>query len=454
MTTTPNVSSSTRFWNSPSFKLLAIAFLILLLLIPQSMLTDLIREREYYKSEATLQVTEKWASAQTIAGPMLKIPIERTELMNKEVHTTQGAYYILPETFQAYMAMETETRKKGFYNVPVYTSTNDFKGQFLAADIEKVKKSNEVILWKDIEIVIGIQDLKGIVGIPKLNLNGGSLELSPANNESAYGLKMMKASFPLQESGMASTEHFNFELSATIKGTDQLNLIPVGKSTKVEVSGNWPHPGFEGAFLPMSHNINDKGFSAQYEVSHFNRAFAGILVSPFDPSVLQEKMAIQMVVPADEYQLGMRAVKYCLLVIILIFMSLFLYESITRTEVHLIQYLLIGAAIIIFYALLIAMSEVIGFTGAYICASIATILLIHLYMYSIVSKKRINWLLSGIQCIILCFIAIVIHAQEMSLLMGSIGLFITLAVIMYTSRKIDWNFTGNSKEKIEQPNFE
>lgn len=453
MNTTPGISSIPRFWNAPSFKLLAIAFLILLLLIPQTMLTDLIREREFYKSEAALQVTEKWASAQTIAGPMLKIPVERTELINKEVHTIQGAYYLLPETFQAHMAMETETRKKGFYNVPVYTSTNDFKGHFLSAEMERFNKSNEKILWKDIEIVIGIQDLKGIVGIPKLSMNGEQLELSPANNDSAYGLKMMKAAFPQVESGFASTERFNFELRATIKGTDQLNLIPVGKSTKAEVSGNWPHPGFEGAFLPMSHSINEKGFSAQYEVSHFNRAFAGILISPFEPSVLQEAMGIQMVVPADEYQLGMRAVKYCLLVIILIFMSLFLYESITRTEVHLIQYLLIGAAIIIFYALLIAISEVIGFTWAYICASLATILLIHLYMYSIVNKKRINWLLSSIQCVILCFIAIVIHAQEMSLLMGSIGLFITLSVIMYTSRKIDWNFTGNSKEKLEQPDF-
>lgn len=454
MTTTPIPSSIPRFWNTPSFKLMAIAFLILVLLIPQTMLTELIREREFYKSEATLQVTEKWASAQTIAGPMLKIPIERTELINKELHKTQSAYYILPETFRANLAMQTETRKKGFYNVPVYTSTNDFKGKFLASDIEKIKKSNEIILWKDIEIVIGIQDLKGIVGIPKLNMNGNPLELSPANNEASSGLKMMKASFPLVETGIAGNESFSFELSASIKGTDQLNLIPLGKSTKVEVSGNWPHPGFEGAFLPLSHTINDKGFSAQYEVSHFNRAFAGILVSPFDSSVLQETMAIQMVVPADEYQLGMRAVKYCVLVIILIFMSLFLYEAITRTGVHIIQYLLIGAAIIVFYALLIALSEVIGFTVAYICASIATILLIHLYMYSIVSKKRINWLLSGIQCIILCFIAIVIHAQEMSLLMGSIGLFITLAVIMYTSRKIDWGFSGGSSAKWKEMEME
>jgi inner membrane protein len=450
MSTTPLISSIPRFWNAPSFKLLAIAFLILLLLIPQNMLTGLIHEREFYKSEATMQVTEKWASAQTIAGPMLKIPIERTELIEKELHKTQGAYYILPEKFQANMAMETETRKKGFYNVPVYTSVNDFKGEFLASEIEKIKKSNEIILWKDIEIVIGIQDLKGIVGIPRLTVNGDSLELSPANNDGSSGLKMMKASFPVEESAIAKKGSFSFELSATIKGTDQLNLIPVGKSTKAEVSGNWPHPGFEGAFLPMSHSINEEGFTAQYEVSHFNRAFAGILISPFDPLVLQETMAIQMVVPADEYQLGMRAVKYCVLVIILIFMSLFLYESITRTNVHIIQYLLIGAAIIVFYALLIAISEVIGFTGAYICASIATILLIHLYMYSIVSKKRINWLLSGIQCIILSFIAIVIHAQEMSLLMGSIGLFITLAVIMYTSRKIDWGFSGSSAQKLNE----
>ncbi|MBK7426421.1 MAG: cell envelope integrity protein CreD [Saprospiraceae bacterium] len=450
MTTTPIISSIPRFWNAPSFKLLAIAFLILLLLIPQNMLSDLIHEREFYKSEATMQVTEKWASAQTIAGPMLKIPVERTELIDKELHKIQSAYYILPEKFQANMAMETETRKKGFYNVPVYTSINDFKGEFLAAEIEKIKKSNEIILWKDIEMVIGIQDLKGIVGIPKLNVNGASLELSPANNDVSSGLKMMKASFPIEESAIANKGSFSFELSATIKGTNQMNLIPVGKSTKAELSGNWPHPGFEGAFLPMSHSINEEGFTAQYEVSHFNRAFAGILLSPFDPLVLQETMAIQMVVPADEYQLGMRAVKYCVLVIILIFMSLFLYESITRTNVHIIQYLLIGAAIIVFYALLIALSEVIGFTGAYISASIATILLIHLYMYSIVSKKRVNWLLSGIQCIILCFIAIVIHAQEMSLLMGSFGLFITLAAIMYTSRKIDWGFSGGSPQKLKE----
>lgn len=235
-----------------------------------------------------------------------------------------------------------------------------------------------------------------------------------------------------------------FRLDLDLKGSEDLSFLHMGKNTTVTVSGNWNNPSFTGNYLPEQRSITDKDFSGTWKMSHFNRPFPQQWIGAKVLNTKDESKAtfgVKFLLPVDQYQKTTRSAKYAILIILLSFISLFLIELLKKTRVHLLQYVLIGAAMIIYYSLLLAFTEQIGFDLAYLVASVATILLISVFISAFLHSKKTGLIFAAILAVFYSFIYVIIQLQDMALLFGSIGLFATVALLMYFSVKINWSKT-------------
>jgi inner membrane protein len=235
---------------------------------------------------------------------------------------------------------------------------------------------------------------------------------------------------------------FSFELD--LKGSKQLSFLHTGKTTDVEVTGNWASPSFDGRYLPNYRKVNENGFTARWRMLYFNRPFAQQWAA--DDSVLNKMQAqenaifgVKLKLPVDQYQKTMRTSKYGILIILLTFISLFLTELISKQKIHAFNYLLIGAAMVVYYTLLLSFSEQIGFNLAYLIASVATIVLITVFLSSLLQKRAASMLFALLLTIFYVFIYVIIQLEDLALLIGSIALFAIISALMYFSRKINWD---------------
>jgi inner membrane protein len=235
-------------------------------------------------------------------------------------------------------------------------------------------------------------------------------------------------------------------LALNFNGSTSINFVPLGKVSEVSVKSAWQNPSFVGAFLPDERNIATTGFSANWKVLHLNRpypqAFKGA-TSGIDES----SFGVNLFVPVDEYQKSMRSAKYAAMFITLTFLIFFFVQIINGIRIHPVQYIMVGLALCVFYTLLIAISEHLAFHWSYIIASISIILLITLYAKSIFNENRLTALLALILCILYLFIYAIIQMEDYALLMGSIGIFIVLALVMFLSRKINWYALKTQEDK-------
>ena len=229
---------------------------------------------------------------------------------------------------------------------------------------------------------------------------------------------------------------FNFTIS--FNGSKQVKMVPIGKTTDAKMTSNWNSPNFNGNFSPISREITDNGFEANWKILHFNRPFAQ---SYFDilPDLGKYAFAVDFITPVDEYQQNERASKYGFLVIGLTFLIFFLIQSISKINIHIFQYSMIGIALIMFYTLLISITEHSSFSFAYLIAGASVIIMISLYSISILKDKKFPMFIGASLSVLYTFIYVIIQLEDYALLVGSIGLFFILAAVMYFSRKIEWN---------------
>jgi inner membrane protein len=229
-----------------------------------------------------------------------------------------------------------------------------------------------------------------------------------------------------------------FSATVRFKGTGNLSFIPTGRETKIEASSSWPDPSFTGANLPDLRTVKDSGFIADWRVLALNRTFPQQWkTDTYD--LARGAFGVSLIVPVDTYQQTTRSVKYAILIILLTFTAFFLIEWIYQRPIHSLQYILVGFALCIFYTLLLSFSEYIGFNGAYGVAAIATIGLITWYVASILRSAGMSAFISVLLTVQYGFVFILIQLQDYALLMGSVGLFVSLAAVMYFSRKIKWH---------------
>lgn len=441
--------------NSVTLKLLTVGLLILILLIPVSMVSSLIYERENIRDQAVAEVSDKWGGPQTVAGPVLSVPYERS-MLNAEgkPFVERGQVHFLPDSLFIKGELLPEKRYRGIYVVVLYNAALEVRGHFSGLRTDALDIPAEHLLWDEARFSIGISDMKGVKASIPVQLNDRSLPLGPGTF--TKDILSSGASLPLPLPDGAGTE-LDFAYALNLNGSSDLYFAPFGKETVVELSSTWPAPSFEGAFLPQQREVSDAGFTAQWSVLELNRNYPqqgrGAYISGSggaSPDYYRSErysdplrsatsaFGLRLLLPIDEYQKTMRTAKYAAYFVLITFLAFFFIEILNRKRLHPIQYLLVGAAIVLFYILLLSISEHLNFDRAYLIACAAILLLITAYCSYILANRRLTLLIFGILAILYGFFYSILQLQDYALLLGSLGLLLILAVIMYLTRHIDW----------------
>ncbi len=410
--------------------------LTLALLIPTHFINNLISEREHRQTEAFQEINAKWADAQTLCGPVINIPyLESLRDSTGQTQTFRRYIHILPENLKISGKLNPEKRYRGIYEVVVYNAKLNFTGDFTDFNLQNMAVRKENILYDEAFVSLGISDLKGIKEKVQVNLNGDNLYFNAGVETNDLMSSGIHAPIKLDlRDSLKSKCTFSFDLN--LNGSRNLYFTPIGKETSVEIAGNWSDPNFSGAYLPDKRSISAQGFNAQWKQLHLNRDYPQIWKNA-EHDTKSSTFGINLIVPVDYYVKSDRAIKYAVLVIGLTFFLFYLLELLNRRSVHPLQYLLIGFALCIFYILLISISEHLNFNISYCIASVMTIGLIAWYSMDVLKDKRLGALIAVNLGLLYGFIFCLIQIQDYALLMGSLGLFVILAVVMYFSKRIN-----------------
>lgn len=439
--------------NSVTLKLFVVGILILLLLIPAAMVTSLIREREGIRDEAVREVSAKWGSDQTIAGPVISVPYRSTRQNEEGLSViTRGYVHFLPDSIDIRGQVDPQKRYRGIYLVVLYNAQLEVSGRFSGLNAEALSVPEEDLQWEDALFTVGISDMKGIEQAIPVRINDTTYQFGPGTVTN--DILDSGASFPIQLSRKANAAiDFSFQLN--LNGSTSLYFTPFGKATTASIRSSWPDPSFEGAFLPDERTVSSEGFSANWEVLQLNRNYAqqgegayisatpqkpsNVYVNQYDPfRVNTNAFGFRLLLPIDEYQKTMRSAKYAAYFVLITFLAFFFIEVLNRKRLHPIQYILVGSAIILFYILLLSISEHFNFDTAYLIACVIILALITGYCSYILGNRRLTGMMFGILALLYGFFYSLLQLQDYALLLGSLGLLLILATIMYLTRNIDW----------------
>lgn len=426
----------TKLWQRSKimFKSGFVAVLGLLLLIPTRLIQDLVTERQSRQQDAIAEISSRWAGPQTVTGPVIGIPYTETVAENNNTKEIKRWAYFLPGKLNIHAGIVPEKRYRGIYQVIVYTTELQVKGTYDSLHVAELGIPADKLLWNEAAVFFDISDIQGLKEEMTLHIAGADLDMVPAKFSTEQFPNSLSASLPAS----AANTHGPLEFSATVmlKGSGNLLFVPVGKETKVEAASTWADPSFTGSYLPDLRSVKDSGFVADWKVLYLNRSYPQQWKDG-TRELGKAAFGVNLIVPVDSYQQTMRSVKYAILVILLTFTAFFLIEWIYARPIHFLQYALAGVALCIFYTLLLSFSEYIGFGKAYLVSALATIGLLTWYVRSVLSG-RMALFIAFLLTLLYGFIFTLIQLQDYALLMGSIGLFITLGVVMYFSRKIKW----------------
>jgi inner membrane protein len=412
-----------------------IFFMALALWIPTNLILELIKERQGRQKEAVADISSKWAGKQTVTGPLLMVPyLETAKDGNSNAVAGKKNLYLLPATSEMHATIFPEKRYRGIYQVIVYRSEVTIKGKFNPLPWQQLRIADINILWDEAVLLFQVQD--NITGINEdLYVQWGDKKI--VFNPQAPGTSAMKDAFAaaIPLSGDESGREHIFSMKFSLNGSEQLLFAAAARENKVEMQSSWPNPSFTGIKLPDLRTVNNTGFMASWKF--MNRSVPQLWNNSYY-DLSQTTFGTDLLIPLDSYNKTERSVKYALLCIILTFASFFLIESIYKRNLHLIQYGLAGLALVLFYSLLLSVSEYIGFNLAYLIAGIATIGLVTWFVGSIMKSSKLASFISFVLGVVYAYIFIIIQLQDYALLMGSIGLFLALGIIMYFSRKLQW----------------
>lgn len=434
-------------------KLGLIIFLILLLLIPQAFILGLVGEREGWRYQAYQSIEQSWPGQQTLAGPLLTIPYELTYNVKEQVKDKDGkereilrevterdALHLIPAQLDIQSKLQSSLRYRGIYEVPVYTSGMQVTGEFNTQpllDLQAELKDKQV-RWEKPQLSVLVRDQRGIANPPSLQWNGASIDFKPGSNlpGTAAG---MHAKLPDPDLTQASKLPFSFGLE--LRGMRSMNFALLAENSNVQLAANWPHPSFTGELLPENREVTDAGFTAQWRASSFSYNVSGALEQCGRgecSALLDRAVGFDLIQPVDVYQQSERSVKYAVLFIVLTFVVLIMFELMKKLRIHPVQYTLVGFALLVFYLLLISLSEHIDFLAAYATAAFASTGLLTLYFGSILRSHKLGMMLGAGLAGLYALLYVILQAQENALLMGSVLIFAVLAVLMLATRNFDW----------------
>jgi inner membrane protein len=417
-----------------------IGFLILLMLIPAALVSNLVNERQMRQQQVVDEVSCKWANEQTVTGPLLMVPYKTTVMQDGKAVWQTSYIYLMPDVLNINGKAMPEVRHRSLYTVTLYRSDMRLEGSFNLAEVQKMRIAPESIQWGDAKLLMGIDDARGLEEEVALQWDSSTkmMEAGTANARILQnGLNAPVSVHPDANS--------RFVINIKLKGSSRLYFTPVGKTTEVALQSTWQAPAFDGQYLPdKPATITDKGFTAHWKVLQVSRSYPQCWLEGHDYDIEKSSFGVKLIQPADGYAKTERSVKYAILFIALTFTVFFFIEILQKKQVHPLQYLLVGFALCIFYTLLLSISEYMGFNPAYAIASLATVSLIGSYVWGIFKTFKIAAGFIVSLAGLYGYIFVLIQLEDYALLFGSIGLFVILAAIMYYSRKIDWYSTSKT----------
>ncbi len=425
--------------NSYSVKMIIVAILAILLLVPTFLIQDVIRGRMDLSEKVKTELYSQWGERQVVAGPVLNVPFSVTETDEDHPATGEqhGIAHFLPETLKMNGTLYPETRKRGIYSVVVYEAKLRLAGSFEQPDAGQLGLSNAIFDWNSAYFTIGISEMRGIKNLPELVVNGQKCSVEPgvADND------LFQSGITVKAGSVDLSQAMDFELELVLNGSENLLVEPLGKTSEVTLASDWANPGFTGGFLPVHRQVTAKGFTADWLVTHLNRNFPQQWID-HKYSTDEAKLGVELLIPVDHYQKSMRSVKYAILFIALNFIVFIFIEIKRKARIHPFQYSLVALALLIFYVLLISIGEQIGFNLAYLISAVAVTLLISWYASDILGNLRMVAWVALLQIGLYAFLFTILQLQDYALLAGSIGLFVILAMIMRASRQIKWYSEG------------
>ncbi len=421
-------------------KVAIIGVLILLLLIPAMLIENLVDERQYHRDCAIEEVSDKWSGHQSLTGPFLSIPYHEYNDKKKSVETHY--LHVMPENLKVTGNLATQKLHRGIYDVVVYNSDIQISGNFGNMDFAGVPK--DAIRFDRAVVCMGITDLRGIEEQLSIHFGDNDYEFEAGLPNSQVKMTGVQTVVNLTDSLIANAP---FTLTLKLKGAGGIEFSPVGSSTEVQLSSDWNNPSFTGGFLPSERTVNEQGFSAEWKTMHLNRNFPKSWIDDSYYVGGDSDFGVTLLLPVDGYQKTERCVKYSILFTTITFLIFFFVEISRKKLLHPLHYLLVGAALIVFYTLLLSISEYVSFNLAYLIASLATITLITLYAKAVLKSWSLGMFVGGVLVILYGYMFTILQLQDYALLAGSIFIFVVLCLVMYFSRKVDWYNLNNSEEQ-------
>lgn len=429
-----------RFGESASIgvKAFIVGAIVLALLIPLTMLAGIVSERSALREQAYAKVAQGWGGEQVVGGPVLTIPTERLVWDGSKTRVERMDIYLLPSQLdvEADLRLEAESRYVGIYAVPVYLSHVRIRGQFNLDSLRPLLDRQDVTyLWNQSRIRLLLSDVKSLREIGRARIAGKDVELGPGGRGLYVGVEAAAPADLVTQQGAVP-----FEFDAVLAGSRGFSMLPLGSKTTLDLKSDWPHPSFQGAFLPLDRAIEAQGFQARWQVLELNRSYrqAWVEGEVEEATVLASAFGVGLYQAVDVYQRGERAIKYALLFIALTFLTFFAWEQISRIRIHPLQYLLVGLALSVFYLLLIALSEHLKFALAYVIAATALVLLIAIYLAGALRSRGRGIIAGSAMTVVYGLLYVLVLSEDYALLLGAVILFVALAAVMLATRRIDW----------------
>lgn len=434
---------TTRWKNSAGMRIAVMALVSFILLIPTFMIQNLVAEREMTRNRAVAEVSSKWGGSQAVAGPILTVPLKKQIKDDKGKITGTSVRYahFLPDNLSVNGTITPHVRHRGIYDMALYNSQLTVSGNFSLPDLEGLGLDGEEVMWKAASLGIGITDMKGIKETITVGWNNASMTASPGIESTDILCSGVSAPVALDK----ATHLYPFSFAIDLNGSQELKFLPLGKENKVILSSTWSNPSFQGSFLPEKREVSNKGFTAEWQVLQLNRNFPQRWIGK-QHDIYSSAFGVNLFMPVDQYQKTSRSLKYALLFISLTFTAYFIIELLNKQSMHPIHYLLVGLALVLFYSLLLSLSEHIGFNYSYLVASFCTIFMIAAYTKSVLADRIIASAVFVILSLLYGFLYVLLQVEDYALLLGSIGLFVILGLVMYLTRKIDWYSAMKSAE--------
>ena len=461
----PQIPPYARRTVSPVTKKIVFLFVLTILLwIPLKLIGNLINDRGSLYNQTIINIGNEWGKSQKIIAPVITISYTDTSINNKDsvsnasntkavaVVPVERKFAILPEELNATIEMKDEVRQRGIYNATVYNANVKLKGYFSTKDFPEDKKVLGCVS-------IGLTDTKALIKINKFKI--GDMDLEAMSGTMAVPLITNGISGQLgpEHNNMMDKEKIPFEIDIDFRGSRDISILPLGKKNHFEIKSNWKSPSFSGV-LPTERTIDENGFSAVWEVSNLIRNYPqiidvnndqfsdfyqdGVVYNEYDETTYFDNnddgntiVKVALFDSVTSYTQIYRACKYGILFIMMSLVVVYIFEVVSKKAAHYVQYGVVGFSLVIFYLLLLSLSEHIGFEWAYLVSSLAIVIPNSMYITSMTSNKKFGIgmfiFLSGIYAILFS----ILRMEQYALLTGSLLILAVLYAVMYLTKKAD-----------------